>query len=534
MAGLHAQLASVSLQPQPRGGGLRGIARGGALNLAGAVVSAGATIGMTLVITRHFSKPVAGAFFAATSVFVIVSVVAGLGAANGIVYFVARLRSLGDQGRIPVMLRAAIRPAACVAVLSALAVALAAKPLAWGLLGGHPRSGVSVQGVANALRAMAIALPFAALLDAFLSVARGYRDMRPTVLIDRLGRSSGQLLGVTIAAAVGSAALLAPLWAAAYVPATTAALLWLRHSRRRQSRVNAADTTTGRPPTRRALARAPREFWRFTAPRSLATMAQVVIQRLDIVLVGIMRGPAAAAIYTAATRFLVVGQLGNAALSLAAQPRFTELFAVGARTEANRIYQATTGWLVSVTWPIYLLAMVYGPQILSVFGRSYQAGAPVMIILAATMLVATACGQVDMVLTTTGRSSWSLANGLTAVIVNVSVDVALIPRYGIIGAAIGWAAAIGVTNLVPLAQVAVVAKLQPFGRGTLTACAIAGLCFGVVPLGFRTLVNGHGPGAIAAIGVGCLLYGAGLWLMRDTLQLPMISGQGIHSRRTAF
>ena len=38
MAGLHAQLASVSLQPQPRGGGLRGIARGGALNLAGAVV----------------------------------------------------------------------------------------------------------------------------------------------------------------------------------------------------------------------------------------------------------------------------------------------------------------------------------------------------------------------------------------------------------------------------------------------------------------------------------------------------------------
>ena len=129
MAGLHAQLASVSLQPQPRGGGLRGIARGGALNLAGAVVSAGATIGMTLVITRHFS-PVAGAFFAATSVFVIVSVVAGLGAANGIVYFVARLRSLGDQGRIPVMLRAAIRPAACVAVLSALAVALAAKPLA--------------------------------------------------------------------------------------------------------------------------------------------------------------------------------------------------------------------------------------------------------------------------------------------------------------------------------------------------------------------------------------------------------------------
>ena len=555
MAGLYAKLAPVTMRPRSRGGGLRDVARGSALNLAGAVVSAVATIGVTLVITRHFSKPVAGAFFAATSLFVIVSVVAGLGAANGVVYFVARLRSLDDQGRIPAMLRAAIRPAACVAVLSAVLVAVAARPLAWGLLGGHPRPGVSVMSVANALRAMAIALPFAALLDTFLSVARGYRDMRPTVLIDRLGRSSGQLLGVTIATVAGSAALLAPLWAAAYVPAAIAALLWLRHSRRRErQRASTAASTSGgaaagaaggavggaagrpatRTPSRRAIARAPREFWRFTAPRSLATMAQVVIQRLDIVLVGIMRGPSAAAIYTAATRFLVVGQLGNAALSLAAQPRFTELFAVGARREANRIYQATTSWLVSVTWPIYLLAIVYGPQILTVFGRSYRAGAPVMIILAASMLVATACGQVDMVLTTTGRSSWSLVNGLTAMIVNISVDLALIPRYGIIGAAIGWAAAIGVTNLVPLAQVAVVARLQPFGRGTLTACGIAAVCFGAVPLGFRTLVNGHGPGAVAAVAVGGLLYAAGLWLMRDALQLPMISGQGVHSRRAAF
>ena len=81
------------------------------------------------------------------------------------------------------------------------------------------------------------------------------------------------------------------------------------------------------------------------------------------------------------------------------------------------------------------------------FGHSYRAGTPVMIILAASMLVATASGQVDMVLTTTGRSSWSLANGATALAVNVSLDLILIPRYGITGAAIGWAAAIGVTNL---------------------------------------------------------------------------------------
>lgn len=537
MAGLHAQLAPVSSPPKARTG-LRDIARGGALNLAGALVSAVTTIGVTLIITRHFSKPVAGAFFAATSVFIIVSAVAGLGSSNGVVYFVARLRSLDDRGRIPAMLRAAFRPAACVAVLSAVLVAVAARPLAWGLLGGHARPGVSIQSVAEALRAMAIALPFAALLDTFLGVARGYRDMRPTVIIDRLGRSSGQLIGVIIAVATGGAALLAPLWAAAYVPATIAAWLWLRHIRRREGLGKGPDVSQaqagGRASTRRAAARAPREFWRFTAPRSLATMAQIVIQRLDIVLVGIMRGPAEAAIYTAATRFLIVGQLGNAAISLAAQPRFTELFAVGASREANRIYQVTTGWLITVTWPIYLLAIVYGSQILTVFGHSYRAGTPVMIILAASMLVATASGQVDMVLTTTGRSSWSLANGATALAVNVSLDLILIPRYGITGAAIGWAAAIGVTNLVPLSQVAVVARLHPFGRGTLAACCIATISFCVIPIGFRALTSDHAAGAIAAVGAGCLVYAAGLWILRDALQLPGISGQGTHRRKPAF
>ena len=109
--------------------------------------------------------------------------------------------------------------------------------------------------------------------------------------------------------------------------------------------------------------------------------------------------------YTAATRFLVAGQLGNTAISMAAQPRFTELFAVGDRRGANTVYQTTTAWLVVLTWPLYLLAMIYAPAVLAVFGHAYHAGAAVMLILGCAMLVATGCGLVDMVLTTTGRTT---------------------------------------------------------------------------------------------------------------------------------
>jgi O-antigen/teichoic acid export membrane protein len=522
---------SAAGPPEPGDGGRAGlgeIARGSTLNLAGAAISAAGTLGVTLLVTRRFSPPVAGAFFAATSLFLIIETIANLGAYNGLIYFIARLRSLRARGRIPALLRSAVIPVALVSVAAAALLLIFAEPLARLLLGGHLSHGAGPVAVGQALRALAVIVPFAALMDTYLGASRGYRDMHPTVIIDRIGRSGLQLAGVAAAALTGSAALLAPLWALPYVPASVLAWIWFHRVRRRSHRLAAvADTEPTQLRDRPADGRAApglSGFWRFNAPRSLATIAQMIIQRLDIVLVGILRGPVDAAVYTAATRFLVVGQLGNAAISMAAQPQFTHLFAIGDRRGVNSVYQVTTAWLIVLTWPLYLLAAVYGPAVLAVFGHSYQAGSTVMVILSLTMLLATGCGQVDMVLTTTGRTSWSLLNGLLAVAVNVSVDLALIPRYGIAGAAIGWAAAIAVSNVVPLAQVAKVVRVHPFGRGTLIACLLTAISFGVIPLGVRWLAGSQAIPSAVAVTVAVAVLAAGLWQFRKPLQLSLLPG----------
>ena len=403
--------------------------------------------------------------------------------------------------------------------------------------------------MATALRALAVTLPFAALLDTFLGASRGFRAMGPTNATDRIGRSLLQLAGIGVAAAAGNAALLAPLWALPYVPAAFVGWLWLRRIRRRSRLGVAAAGTAGRPAElapdqvagpapdqvagpapdqvagpAAAAGTEPLRFWRFTGPRGLAALAQITIQRIDIVLVAIIRGPAEAAIYTAATRFLVAGQFSNQAISMAAQPRFTEMFSQGDRRGANRIYQVTTAWLILLTWPLYLLAVSFGPQILTVFGHSYRAGADVMVILGLTMLLATGCGQVDMVLVTAGRSSWSLINGLLAVVVNVGLDVLLIPRYGITGAAIGWSVAIVVTNIMPLVQLAASLRLHPFGRETVISVALTALSFGLLPWAARVL---FGPGALpalVAIACGCAVMAAGMWRFRADLNLAAMPG----------
>lgn len=515
------------------GAGLTKVARGGTLNLAGAIISAAASVGLTVIITRSFDQAVVGTFFVATSLFLIVEAITNLGAYNGTIYFIARLRALRAERRIPAIIRATVVPVVISSVLGAAALFAFVHPLARLLLDGRFTSGVSPASVASAIRVLAFALPFAALADTMLGATRGYQSMRPTVVVDRIGRSALQLLGVFVAASLASSALLAPLWALPYLPAAAVAALWLRRVMERNqlpinepvrslspgALVTAADRATmgnkhGKPNAK--------GFWRFTAPRSIASVAQIVIQRLDIVLVGIMIGPAQAAIYTAATRFLVAGQLGNAAISMAAQPQLTRLFAVHDRQGANTVYQVTTAWLILLTWPLYLLAAVFGPAVLAIFGHSYHAGSTVMVVLALSMLVATACGQVDMVLITTGRSSWSLANGLLAMVVNIGADIVLIPRFGITGAAVGWAAAIGLTNLVPLIQVAVAARVHPFGRGTACACALTAVSFAAIPLALRAWAGSTPEVSVCAIVLGCTVMLFGLRLLRDPLHLSAL------------
>ncbi len=520
-------LAQGALPPRPRQdrAGIAQIAHGSTLNLVGAMVMVAGSIGLTVVVARGFSRPAAGAFFTATSLFLILEEFAVLGADNGLPYFIARLRSLGKDSQIRQVLRSATVPVVFASIIAAALLVVFAHPLASAMLSGRASHGTSLTAVTDALRALALALPFAALLDALLGATRGFRDMRPTVAIDRTGRSFLQLLAGAVAAVLGASALLAPLWALAYIPCAAAAWILLRRIERRSRKPSAP------PDHPRAGSGAKRDtFWRFTAPRALAMGAQILIQRLDIVLVGIMRGPIAAAIYTAATRFLVVCQLGNAAVSMASQPQFSHLFARRDRAAAGAVYQVTTAWLVLMIWPLCLLAIIYGSEVLKIFGHSYQAGAGVMAILGGSMLLASACGNVDVVLTSTGRSALSLANGLIALGVNVGVDLALIPRYGITGAAIGWAAAIITSNLIPLVQVNRIVRLHPFGNATVRACALTALSFGAIPALARALFGQDPAPQLIAVAGGCAVLGAGLWRWRELLQLSQIPRLRVYRR----
>ncbi len=377
-------------------------------------------------------------------------------------------------------------------------VLLLAAPALAGAIGGDQ--------VAPMLRVLAVFLPVAAAHDAVLAATRGHATMRPTVAIEKIFRQVAQVAGV-LAASIFTAnpVALALAWALPYLVGLVIAVAWyLRIAARLDE--GTADT--------RALAG---EFWRYTAPRSVAQICQTALQRADIVLIAALASPRDAAIYTAATRFMVIGQLGTQAVQQAMQPAVSRLIALEDREGTARVFAGCTTWTVALTWPVHLSVAVAAPIYLSAFGHGYAGGQAATVILGLAMLLATGTGPVDVMLLMGGRSGLSLINNAAALGVDLALNALLIPWLGITGAAIAWAAALATRNILPLEQVRRIFGMTPAGAGLGLAAASALACFGALPLAARLAFGVNA--TLAGLVLGACCYAGLLWAGRSRLAL---------------
>ena len=480
MARRDTELATLAERPasETDAAGIRGTARGGLVNLVGAAVAGGGGLAVTWLVAVALSPEQAGAFFAATSVFLVTAAVARLGTPTGLIYWVARLRQTGREAAIGSVLRTALIPA-CAASVGAAVLLLVGAPLS---------------ASADLVRLLALFLPASVALEALLAATRGYRMMGPSVLIDKFGRTLTQLISLAALVLTGSTstAAVTVAWALPYLPAAAAAAWYL--GRRR-----AADPPSDPGFPDRVDARA---FWAFTAPRAIAGVAQIGLQRVDIVMVAALAGLGPAAVYTVATRFIIIGQLVSGAVGQAVQPRAAAAMATGESVSARRLYQESTAWIVSLTWPFYLMVGLGVDWYLRLFGGSYDADGAreVVWILVPAMMASSACGVVDSMLAMAGKTSWQLIDVMVSLSVNLVLNLALIPSLGVVGAAIAWSAAIVVNNLIPLAQLWRTFGLHPFGASARRALASCGIAFGALPAAAGLLGPSWTLAALAAAG----------------------------------
>lgn len=495
---------------------MAGVARSGAASLLGSGVSAVCQLLVVLVTTRFYSPAEAGALFAATAAFLIVVALVQVGADQGLVRFVAWHRARGEHAQVQHAIRIGLLPMVVASLVGAGALFLLAGPVS------SLFSADSAELVGQMLRVLAATVPIAALHEVLLAGTRGFGGMRPTILVERILRPALQPVAIVAVALAGAeASVLALAWAAPYAVAVVLSGIALRRLARSSRVAVDATTTTGRGDAGSPRGSLTREFWRFALARGAARVCHAALQRVDVILVATLVGTSAAAVYTAATRFIALGQLVNQAVQQVIQPRLASMLSRHERASAEDVVRQSTLWLTALAWPGYLTLVVLAPTLMSVFGPSYTVGASTVVVLALAMMFATATGPVDVVLLMAGRSGPSLATVVLALVLDVVGCLLLVPPLGIFGAAVAWAVAIVTRNLVTLMLTRRLVNISAWSRelGVVSACAVGCLAVVQVPL---ALLDPPRMLLVASVAVGAAAYAALLWQLRRRTGLDVL------------
>jgi O-antigen/teichoic acid export membrane protein len=450
-------------------GHARGLARGGSLNLVASAVNQAAVFMLTLFLARYLGDAEVGQYAQATAFLALLSLLALSGLRAGLTKFVATHLVDGEPGAVRGTLRLG------------LGLTVAGGVLLGALLAGFagPIAGVfNDPGLVTGLRSVGLTLPAAVLLEAALAATQGWRTQKPYALIGYVYEPSARLLLTVplVLAGLGvNAAFVAmpiSIWTA-----MIAALIWLRVMVRRL------------PP--QPVTYQPRALFSFSSISWVAALATSGLIWADTLLLGLFSDSAQVGIYNVSTRLVMLAAFVMAPINAAFQPYIAHLFHQGQTRDLEQLYRTTTSWIVRLSLPAFIALLVFPQRMLELFGPQFVVGASVTMILALGKLVDAATGPCGLMLNMSGLVRVNMIYNVVALVLNVALNLVLIPRYGINGAAVAWALSLSVVNAARVEQVHRSLGVLPFGRATAKA-AIAGLVAAVAAVGVRTLLPATG------------------------------------------
>ena len=200
-----------------------------------------------------------------------------------------------------------------------------------------------------------------------------------------------------------------------------------------------------------APAYAPKLWIRTSLPLLMIDGFTLFILNLDVLLLEYLRVPPdQIGIYFAALKTISLIAFVHFSISAVAMPRFAALHARGEIAEIRQFLLRMQKWCF---WPSALGAaflLIAGKPLLWLFGPDFIAAYPVMFILAVGLLLRAGAGPAQNLLAVSGHQDKAAMILFATLLLNGGLGFALIPRFGIEGAAIAISAAFAFEAIVTI------------------------------------------------------------------------------------
>jgi O-antigen/teichoic acid export membrane protein len=212
-------------------------------------------------------------------------------------------------------------------------------------------------------------------------------------------------------------------------------------------------------------------FARFSIPLGAAELMNAVMQRADVMLLTLFAGPSVTAVYAAAE--FVTRVVGNArsVFDAVAAPVFSEAVHLGQRDRLRDNLMLMSRWVATAAAPLAVTVVALRHDLLALYGPTFQSGAVALTVLAASHLINATFGLNGYVLIVGGRSRILLINNIVVAMANIVTGLILIPRLGMLGAAIAALAGVVLLHVLVTIEVRLAHRVYPIGWSLLKPLA---------------------------------------------------------------
>jgi O-antigen/teichoic acid export membrane protein len=183
-------------------------------------------------------------------------------------------------------------------------------------------------------------------------------------------------------------------------------------------------------------------------PMAISNLAIFLMMTFDVVFLKKFKGDEMVAYYAIAMKLVSILFMINNSVYISVSLKIAQLYTDNNKKELLKVLKHSARIIVLLTLPVVLFVCLFSENILYFFGENYVQGKQALLILMTGQLFASFFGVSAIYLNMTGRQNIFQIVLIFAVLINLILNIILIPMYSITGAAIAFVSSLLFWNIV--------------------------------------------------------------------------------------
>lgn len=419
------------------------LAKGAGIVFFGTIASVGLKYIFELIIARSLGPELFGVFFLGFTIFKVLERISTLGLPNGVLRYISVYRGIGDNRRIKGTIFLSLKVVLIAGLSISFFLTVFSNIVSTNLFNETNLSPV--------LKIFAIAVFFTAITEILVFSTQAFQVMKYKVLVKMLIEPILRIFFVIILFLLGWK-LIGAVYS--FLISTVIASFFGFYFLKKMFPGITNKAINPIYETKSVL--------NFSWPLFLVGFFNLFIIQINTLMLGYFGNSKEVGIYATAQRTAFFIAIILESFNPVFAPMIADFYNRKKFEKLEVLYKVVTKWIFTISLPMFLVLLIFPQEILSIWGKEYIVGWVALVIIGFAELINCSVGSAGHLITMSGRSKLNLVNTLFVFAAVMVLNFFLIPRYGVIGAALSMGSALIMINIIRLVEVFLILKIHPY------------------------------------------------------------------------